>query len=118
MDEIVATKRSTIEGREKCYARYTRLLTVQYCEKEIERRVSEILAALVRSVKNEPSEKETLLALKAIAVTLITCPSDTAYEGLKKAITNLCTVSENQKVKAAAIHSDRKSTRLNSSHWE
>lgn len=104
MDEIVATKRSTIEGREKCYARYTRILTTQYCEKEVERRVPEILTALTKSVKNEPSQKETELALKAIAVTLITCPSDTAYDALKKAITNLYTVSENLKVKAAAIH--------------
>lgn len=105
MDEIVATKRSTVEGREKCYARYIRILTTHFCEKEVEKRVPEILAAFLKSLKNEPSEKETLFALRGIAITLITCPSNTAADTLKKAITNLYTTSESKDIKAAAIHS-------------
>jgi len=64
IEEILARKGSTILGREKCYKTYVHLLMAQYCEKEIQGKEAELLVAFLKSIKEEKSEKETILALK------------------------------------------------------
>ena len=64
MEEILARKGSTVLGREKCYKTYVHLLTAQYVEEEIRGKEAELMVAFLKSIKEEKSEKETILALK------------------------------------------------------
>ena len=64
IEEIFARKGSTVQGREKCYKTYVHLLTVQYAEEEIRGKEDELVAAFLRSIKDERSEKEAVLATK------------------------------------------------------
>ncbi len=105
MEEIVNTKRSTIEGREKVYATHAHILKTRYCAMEVDPKVRELIPTFLKSVKNESSEREAALAIKAIQITLITCPSETAYESIHKVIKQTYTSSESNYVKAAAIRS-------------
>lgn len=66
VEEILARKGSTILGREKCYKTYVHLLTAQYCEGEIRGKEAELVVAFLKSIKEEKSEKETILALKGM----------------------------------------------------
>ena len=64
IEEILARKGSTVLGREKCYKTYVHLLTAQYAEEEIRGKEAELVVAFLKSIKEEKSEKETILALK------------------------------------------------------
>lgn len=65
--EILDRKRSSVQGRERCLAIYTRILTTQYAEEEIRGKEPELVSAFLKSVKSESSEKETVLAIKGNA---------------------------------------------------
>lgn len=77
IEEILARKGSTVLGREKCYKTYVHLLTAQYCEDEIRGKEAELVVAFLKSIKEEKSEKETILALKGYSpcVSHFTAPS-------------------------------------------
>lgn len=64
IEEILARKGSTVQGREKCYKTYIHILTAQYAEEEIRGKEAELVAAFLKSIKEEKSENETVLALK------------------------------------------------------
>ena len=64
IDELVDRKRSSVQGREKCLTTFIRILTSQYVEEEIRGREAELVAAFLKSIKAESSEKETVLAIK------------------------------------------------------
>ncbi|KFY14575.1 hypothetical protein V491_05983, partial [Pseudogymnoascus sp. VKM F-3775] len=105
IEEIIERKRSSIQGRELAYAVYVHLLTTHYAFDTISSRKSDLLTAFLKSIKAESSEKETQLAIRAIAVTLITSPSDAAYATVFPAIKRTYTSSESIAVKTAAISS-------------
>lgn len=64
IEEIMARKGSTVQGREKCYKIYIHILTNQYAEEEIRGKEDELVAAFLKSIKEEKSENETVLAIK------------------------------------------------------
>ncbi|OBT92479.1 hypothetical protein VE01_09581 [Pseudogymnoascus verrucosus] len=105
IEEIIDRKRSSIQGRELAYAVYVHLLTTHYAFDTISSRKSDLLAAFLKSIKAESSEKETQLAIRAIAVTLITSPSDAAYATVFPAIKRIYTSSESIAAKTTAISS-------------
>lgn len=122
IEEILARKGSTVLGREKCYKTYVHLLTAQYAEAEIRGKEAELVVAFLKSIKEEKSEKETLLALKgsrgrscpfkhqtdnllaALAMTLITSPSDLIYETASTPLKRTVSHSLSTTAKTAAIH--------------
>ncbi|KAL9126280.1 MAG: hypothetical protein Q9217_004653 [Psora testacea] len=104
MEEIFARKGSTLQGREKCYKRYAYLLTAQYSEEEIRGKEDELIAAFLKSIKEERSEKEVVLAMKALAITLITSPSDMIYETASTPLKRAIMHSESVSAKTSAIH--------------
>jgi len=104
MEEIIDRKRSSEQGREKALAQYNYLLMAHYANDEVEGKLSELIPALLKSVKSDSSEKEASLALRAIALTLITSPSETLYDALEQTFKRIYTVSEYNSVKAGAIH--------------
>jgi hypothetical protein len=67
VEEIIDRKRSSIQGREATLAAYVHHLMSRYAFDEINNKVSEILPALLKSIKAESSEKETCLALRGMS---------------------------------------------------
>lgn len=104
IEEIIDRKRSSVQGRELTLAQYSHYLMSHYAHDEIELKTSELFPALLKSTKADSSEKETCLALRALALTIITVPSDTVYDAIFPAIKRLYTDSESFTVKATAIH--------------
>jgi len=123
IEEILARKGSTVPGREKCYKTYVHLLTAQYAEEEIRGKEAELVVAFLKSIKEERSEKETILALKgrsrttysskhlqandlpiALAMTLITSPSELIYEASSTPLKRTISHSLSTAAKTAAIH--------------
>ncbi|KAI9743455.1 MAG: hypothetical protein M1818_002767 [Claussenomyces sp. TS43310] len=104
IEEIIDRKRSSVQGREQTLAIYIHLLMSRYTYDEIIKKLSELLPALLKSVKAESSEKETCLALKAMALTFITAPSETAYDAICQPLKRCYSDSESLLVKVAAIH--------------
>ena len=74
MEEILARKGSTVQGREKCYKTYVHILTSQYAEQEIRGKEAELVVAFLKSIKEEKSEKETILAMKGATLTSVQPP--------------------------------------------
>jgi len=64
IEEITDRKRSSVEGREKSLASYHHIVTHHFAAREIKSSLPDLVAALLKSIKNESSEKETLLAIK------------------------------------------------------
>lgn len=104
IEEIIDRKRSSVQGRETTLAQYVHMLMSRYAYEELQGKTSEIFPALMKSVKSESSEKETSLALRAIALTLITIPSETVYDAIFQVLKRTYTESEFISVKAVAIH--------------
>ncbi|MCJ1371266.1 hypothetical protein MMC20_002481 [Loxospora ochrophaea] len=104
IEEIVDRKRSSVQGRETSLMAYVRMLTAHYAEDEIRAKDVEIVASICKSIKTESSEKETILALKALAMTLITSPSDVIYDSASPLVKRTISDSSSTPVKTAAIH--------------
>lgn len=64
VEEIIDRKRSSVQGREAALAAYIHYLMSRYAHEAIDNKVSELIPALLKSVKAESSDKETCLALK------------------------------------------------------
>jgi len=122
MEEIIDRKRSSVQGREATLAQYVHLLMSHYSFEEVQHKTSELFPALLKSIKAESSEKETSLALRgwsnlessiyikiltataAMALTLITTPSETIYDAIFQPLKRTYKHSESNSVKAVAIH--------------
>ncbi|RFU33703.1 hypothetical protein B7463_g2618, partial [Scytalidium lignicola] len=104
VEEIIDRKRSSVQGRELTLAAYVHILISRYAFEELQHKTLELYPALLKSIKTESSEKEACLALRAVALTLITVPSETVYESIFQTLRNTYTDSEFPTVKAAAIH--------------
>ena len=64
IDEVIDRKRSSNEGREAALSEYIRFLTARYVGEDLQGRETDLLSAFAKSIKQETSEKETILALK------------------------------------------------------
>lgn len=104
VEEITDRKRSGVEGREKSLASYNYIVSHRYAAAEIASKLHELVPALLKSVKKEGSEKETLLAIRALGLTTITCPENDLYESLSDPLKTAYKTSQSVAVKAAAIH--------------
>ncbi|KAI9671951.1 MAG: hypothetical protein M1817_003497 [Caeruleum heppii] len=103
IQQIVDRKRSSVAGREESLAAYCRILTCKYAKEELDGKIDGLAVGFLRSVKAESSEKETVLALRALALTLVTDPSDSIYDLIFDPLKRSINDSESFVVKAAAI---------------
>ena len=103
IDSILERKGTSSDDRENNYANYARSLTSHYLADTLHGRVSGIIAALVRSVKAETTEKETTLALHAISLTAITIDDDGIYDMVASPLKRCIEDSQHPHVKAIAI---------------
>ncbi|KAF2456803.1 IFRD domain-containing protein [Lineolata rhizophorae] len=104
MEQIIDRKRSSNQGREESLRAYVHLLTAHYAKEDIENKIGELVPAILKSVKSETSEKETASALKALAITVITEPSEDIYEMALHQLKRTISDSESMLAKTAAIH--------------
>lgn len=101
--ELQDRKRNA-EQREATLAAYLHLTRHHFSENQIGRFSSDIIPALLRSVREGASLHERVLALKALMVTLLTTPSENFSGALLSALKSLCQDAEEEKVKAQAIY--------------
>lgn len=104
IDEIVERKGSSVTGREDALDRYVRLLISHHFGDILYGRVDEILASLMKSVKNGASPRETQLALRSISLTAVSFESATLYDNVSGLIKRTISDSQENATKAAAIH--------------
>ena len=69
MDSIVDRnwKRSNLQTRERAYATYIRALTENFAQGELSTRENALVGAFMKSIKEETTVPETILALKGKA---------------------------------------------------
>lgn len=68
-EEIIDRKRSSVQGREAALESWVQILRSHFARDEIKGKASELLPAILRSIKAESSEKETFFALKGTSKT-------------------------------------------------
>lgn len=103
VSELQDRKRNA-QGREETLAAYLHLVRYHFSENQIGRSSSEIIPALLRSVREGAGAEERLLALKAIMVTLLTCPSEKFASVLLSTLKSVCKDAEEESVKVQAIY--------------
>lgn len=104
IEEIIDTKRSSGQGREKALASFNHYLILRHAEDEIDGKETPLTQALLKSIKTDSREKETVLALKALALLTVTSPLDTLYESVSSALKVSISDSRSMATKAAAVH--------------
>ncbi|KAI9881538.1 MAG: hypothetical protein M1830_000101 [Pleopsidium flavum] len=104
IEQLIDRKRSSVQGREESLAAYTRILTAHYAKEEISRKAAELVTAFLKSIKAESSEKETIFALKALAMTLVTIPSEAVYDNVSAPLKRITSDSGSKPTKVTAIH--------------
>lgn len=104
IDQILERKGSSVESREIAMQHYNRMLTSHHYGDVLYGRVEEILAALSRSIKGEASSTETVLALKAVALTAISFHYDALYEATNALLKRTISDAHDNPSKAAAMH--------------
>jgi translation elongation factor EF-1beta len=104
IEQILDKKRSSTEGRELTLNAFTTDLIRHYSKPEIQSRMSDLLPAVLKCVKAGQSEREIALGLKAIALMIITVPSDTIYDAVANPIKSAISDSQYPAVKVAPIH--------------
>ena len=102
--ELCERKGSSYKGREECLTSYVRILTAHHLADELYGRLADLIPALVRSIKVESTERETILALKAIALTIVSFQDDISYDGVAAQLKRTISDSQSLPTKAAAIH--------------
>lgn len=102
--ELCDRKGSSYKGREDCLLSYVRILTAHHLADELYGRVADLVPALLKSVKAESTEREAILALKAIALTIISFQDDISYDGIAAQLKRTIFDTRLLPVKAAAIH--------------
>ncbi|CAK3952944.1 related to IFRD domain [Lecanosticta acicola] len=104
IEAIIDRKRSSTEGREQRIARLITTMSHHFVQKELKPKLNELLSALLKSVKGGQSEAETCLALKALALLLVTDPSEDIYDEVQRPFKSTIDDSEDSTAKIAAIH--------------
>jgi len=76
----------------------------RYARDEMESHLSELLPSMVRSIRQETTEREAVAALKALAVTTVTLDSDSIYDDVADQLKRSIQSSESIEIKVNAIH--------------
>ncbi|KAF2186319.1 IFRD domain-containing protein [Zopfia rhizophila CBS 207.26] len=104
IEQIVDRKRSSTEGRADSLNGFAHILMAKYAKDDIEKRMNELLPSILKSIKAETSERETVTALKALSVTIITLDSEDIYDSVADLLKRTISDSESTQTKISAIH--------------
>jgi hypothetical protein len=64
MEQITNLKRSSTEGRAESLNAYAHILMARYARDHVEGRITDLLSSMLKSIKQESTERETVAALK------------------------------------------------------
>jgi hypothetical protein len=103
ISQILDRKGSDHHGREDRLTTYVRCLTAHHLAEVLYGQVPDLLAAFSRSIKAETTEKESTLALRALALTAISFADDSLYETVAPLLKRTISDSRSTHIKAAAI---------------
>lgn len=104
MNEICDRKRASAEGRAESLNGFVLVLSRHYAQNEVKPMVGELLPALCKSVKSGQTEREAVLALKALALILVTDPDDQIYDSVSATIKTAISDAIHPLAKIAAVH--------------
>lgn len=102
--QIVDRKRSSTEGRADTLNGFAHILMARFAKDDVESHVSELLPSILKSIKAETSERETVNALKALTALVITLDSDDIYDSAADTLRRIISNSESVQTKVSAIH--------------
>ncbi|GAB1737456.1 hypothetical protein NU219Hw_g1596t1 [Hortaea werneckii] len=105
MNEIIDRKRSSAEGREQTLVGFISHLTRHYAQDQIKHKMGELVPSILKSVKSGQTERETVLALRALGMILITDPRDEVYDTVADTFKRSINDGEYAAVKIAGIRS-------------
>ncbi|KAL1864846.1 hypothetical protein Daus18300_007412 [Diaporthe australafricana] len=97
-------KKMSNQEREDMLKSYLHLARHYYTRSEIEAPMKDLVLGLVRAVKSGVSMTERTLALKAVAVTILTNPTDTILDQYATSLKSACEEDGAEEVKTAAIY--------------
>jgi hypothetical protein len=66
MEQICNTKRSSTEGRTESLTAYAHILMARYANDEIESHMGDLLPSIIKSIRQETTEREAVAALKGM----------------------------------------------------
>jgi hypothetical protein len=75
IEQITNLKRSTTEGRTESFAAYAHILMARYANEDIEPHIRELLQSMLRSVRQETTEREAVKALKGTTQNALSAPT-------------------------------------------
>ncbi|KAF2110824.1 interferon-related developmental regulator-domain-containing protein [Lophiotrema nucula] len=104
VEQIVDRKRSSTEGRADSLSRFAHICMARFAKDDIESHMGELLPSMLRSIKQETTERETVNALKALSVAIITLDSDDIYDSVADQLKRTISDSESIQAKISAIH--------------
>ncbi|KAH8893314.1 IFRD-domain-containing protein [Thozetella sp. PMI_491] len=102
--EMQDRKHLSAERREATLNSYLHLVRHHFAGREIERNFEGITQALLRSARSGSSDREQSMALKALAVTILSAASDSVLAEVFEALKKACSDSEEESIKVEAIH--------------
>ncbi|QIW94872.1 hypothetical protein AMS68_000390 [Peltaster fructicola] len=103
IEQICDRKKSSVQGREESLNAFSLILMRHYAQSFIRSRTTELIPAIIKCVKAGQTEREVVLALKALALILITIPDETIYDSAQDIIKNTITDAQHPTAKLAAI---------------
>jgi hypothetical protein len=101
---ICDRKKSSYQGREDAFREYNGILCTKFAKEEILGRKNEIIDSCMRSITAGRTEKESLLASKALGLTIITDPSEQVFDTVAQTFKRTITDHESHPLKCALIH--------------
>ncbi|OTA35479.1 hypothetical protein BTJ68_03797 [Hortaea werneckii EXF-2000] len=105
MNEIIDRKRSSAEGREQTLVSFISHLMRHFAQDQIKHKMGELVPSILKSVKSGQTERETVLALRALGMILITDPRDEVYDTVADTFKRSINDGEYAAVKIAGIRS-------------
>ncbi|KAF2201412.1 IFRD domain-containing protein [Delitschia confertaspora ATCC 74209] len=104
IEQIVDRKRSSTEGRADSLNAFAHILMACFAKDDIEPRTSELVPSILKSIRSETTERETLTALRALTAMAITLDSENIYDSAADELKRIITSSESVPSKVGAIH--------------
>ncbi|KAI0456873.1 interferon-related developmental regulator-domain-containing protein [Xylaria acuta] len=101
--ELLDRKRSSAKGRETCLSAYTHIIRHHYAEEQLEPQLKELVPALLRSIRGGSNTDETLSAIKALTMTILSTESKNLYDHVYSSLKGLCEDSGEASLKVEAI---------------
>ncbi|KAI3326775.1 interferon-related developmental regulator-domain-containing protein [Xylariaceae sp. AK1471] len=101
--ELLDRKRSSAKGRETCLSAYTHIIRHHYAEEQIESQLNELVPALLKSIRAGSNADETLSAVRALTMTILSTESETFYDRVYPGLKGLSQDSGEESLKVEAI---------------